>query len=113
MNGSSCDQDLVRKDTGDQDDVAHELNLRDRYLSPHGQDALQVGDELGRFRLDGILGRGGMGIVYRGTDKTDGKQVAVKVLQLHGSDIAHAIRRFTKEARNLSERAKRLRNRTL
>lgn len=82
------------------DDTTGEIISKSaRTSSNHG---LQLGDTLGRFRLDSVLGRGGMGVVYRGTDLTNNQTVAVKVLQFNGSDIAHAIRRFKKEARILS-----------
>lgn len=100
VNVSSIDKNLLQNDA--EDEGTQELLCETNTAPAHRHEFLSLGDELGRFRLDGILGRGGMGIVYRGTDKTNGKQVAVKVLQFNGSDIAHAIRRFTKEARILA-----------
>ena len=42
-----------------------------------------VGRQLGPYRLQAILGGGGMGVVYEATRDEDGKRVAVKLL--HGS----------------------------
>ena len=60
------------------------------------------GTVLGRFRLDAIVGKGGMGEVYRGIDLTNDTTVAIKVLLYNGSDITQAVRRFKKEARILA-----------
>jgi serine/threonine protein kinase len=58
---------------------------------------------LGRFRLLRKLGQGGMGTVYLGEDDSGTGQVAVKVLAREAIPDEHAVRRFQKEARLLSE----------
>jgi serine/threonine-protein kinase len=53
---------------------------------------------VGRFRIDGELGRGGMGVVYRGLDPDLNRAVAVKVLKKELSADAALGRRFLEEA---------------
>ena len=43
--------------------------------------ASTAGDELGPFRITGLIGAGGMGEVYRAWDTRLDRQVAIKVLQ--------------------------------
>ncbi len=62
-----------------------------------------IGQTLGRFRLDRIIGQGGMGVVFAGIDLSTDEPVAVKVLRAHPTAMDKAVRRFNKEARLLAE----------
>jgi serine/threonine-protein kinase len=58
-----------------------------------------AGRTLGRYRLDELLGRGGMAEVFRATDTKLARTVAVKViLQTHAAE-EHFLERFLREAR--------------
>ncbi|HEV7920046.1 MAG TPA: protein kinase [Thermoanaerobaculia bacterium] len=60
------------------------------------------GDRIGRIRIDGLIGIGGMGEVYRGFDERLERAVAVKVI--HADKRGAAMRgRFLREARLLSK----------
>lgn len=52
-----------------------------------------------RFQLEGKLGEGGMGSVYRALDLESRRTVAVKILRKDLSESRHARRRFAREAR--------------
>jgi serine/threonine protein kinase len=54
------------------------------------------GDMLGPYRVDSLIGKGGMGEVYRGTDTRLGRPVALKVSARQFSD------RFEREAKAIS-----------
>lgn len=56
----------------------------------------------GRYRIDAVIGRGGMGAVYRATDERLGRAVAVKVIGITAADSEEHGRlqaRFLREAR--------------
>jgi len=54
---------------------------------------------IGRYRIVGELGRGGMGTVYRGRDEALGRDAAVKVIRPLPGEDAGALARFGEEAR--------------
>ena len=56
----------------------------------------------GRFQLEGKLGEGGMGSVYRALDLQSRRSVAIKILRKDLSESRHARRRFAREARAAS-----------
>jgi len=55
-----------------------------------------------RYRLDALIGRGGMGAVYKATQITMNKVVAVKVLKPELAASTEAAKRFHREARAAS-----------
>lgn len=59
--------------------------------------------QLGRYKLEGMLGKGAMGRVFRAVDLADGRVVALKVLDAVNTADDQAVKRFRKEARLLSE----------
>lgn len=52
----------------------------------------------GRYRLDRMIGAGGMAQVWEGTDAVLGRRVAVKLLHPHLADDESLVRRFRQEA---------------
>jgi serine/threonine protein kinase len=64
---------------------------------------LEPGDSLGPYRLDSVLGEGGMGLVFKAHRDGDDRPVALKVLkrQLSGDFIFQ--QRFKQEARAAAE----------
>jgi GAF domain-containing protein/tRNA A-37 threonylcarbamoyl transferase component Bud32 len=55
----------------------------------------------GKYRLERLIGRGGMGAVYDASDIGIGRRVAVKVLRAHVLGSENSRRRFHREARIL------------
>jgi predicted Ser/Thr protein kinase len=61
---------------------------------------VQTGDILvGRYDIGTLLGRGGMGSVFAGFDRTLGREVAVKVLAAERVEDGVFVERFDREAR--------------
>jgi len=62
------------------------------------------GTHIGRYRVEGLLGRGGMGQVYRVEDPTDGRKLALKRLSIaQGPARSRAEALFASEYQVLSE----------
>jgi serine/threonine protein kinase len=64
---------------------------------------LQPGDMLGGYRLEDVLGEGGMGLVFRANRVEDNHEVALKVLKLELADDLLFQHRFRQEARAAAE----------
>lgn len=55
-----------------------------------------------RYRIDIEVGRGGMGVVYRGTDLTLSRPIAIKTI-LHRQSDEEGLNRFIREAKTLAQ----------
>jgi serine/threonine protein kinase len=52
----------------------------------------------GKYQIDAVLGRGGMGAVFRATNRAIGKRVALKFLYREAAQDLDAVARFQREA---------------
>ena len=64
--------------------------------------ALQAGDKLGPYEVVSLLGKGGMGEVYRARDPKLNREVAIKVLPPALANDADYLARFQREAQTLA-----------
>jgi serine/threonine-protein kinase len=64
--------------------------------------SLSEGDRMGRYEVVGVLGRGGMGEVYRARDVDLQREVALKILPEDLDDSPDHLERFEREARMLA-----------
>lgn len=57
----------------------------------------------GRYYIERLIGRGGVGLVYLATDKQESRRVVVKVLAPHWTDDEDAVARFDREALRMAK----------
>ncbi|MEA3639201.1 MAG: serine/threonine-protein kinase [Lamprobacter sp.] len=72
------------------------------HASPASTSRLQLPERIGKYRIDGMLGAGAMGVVYRAHDPIIERDVAIKTVraELLADEEGHAWRqRFEQEAR--------------
>ncbi len=67
-------------------------------MLPQAADA-RTGPRIGKYLITGRIGRGGMGMVYRGLDQALDREVAIKTLVTDASFDPESRRRFEVEAR--------------
>jgi serine/threonine protein kinase len=71
-------------------------------LTPSEMDPL-LGETVGKYKVDGILGRGAMGVVYQARHGILGKQVAIKVLKAEFADDSDMAQRLVREGQMVNE----------
>src|SRR3954451_6988673 len=62
-----------------------------------------IGEKLGSFRIESVLGTGAMGVVYRGTFEKTGEPVAVRGISGEIAKQGKAYERFRREAEILQQ----------
>ncbi|MCA9707001.1 MAG: protein kinase, partial [Myxococcales bacterium] len=56
----------------------------------------------GRYAIERLIGRGGVGLVYLAQDRTEQRQVVIKVLAPHWASDDDAVARFDREAQRMA-----------
>src|SRR5437660_129038 len=82
---------------GDASDSVDSL-LRELARAPEAAPPTEP-DRLGRFRITGRLGAGGMGVVYRAVDESLQRTVAIKVVLPSLQEYLERRKRLVREAR--------------
>nr|NIP17335.1 serine/threonine protein kinase [Xanthomonadales bacterium]NIX12125.1 protein kinase [Xanthomonadales bacterium] len=64
--------------------------------------SIEIGAQLGQYRLEGKIGEGGMGVVWEATDTRLNRKVAIKFLPESVAGHGERLERFNREARVLA-----------
>jgi serine/threonine-protein kinase len=72
---------------------------RDEIVDSHGKTPDGEVTRIGKYEILDVLGRGGMGVVYRGIDKQIGREVAIKTLTQGFLGDTNMLARFYEEGR--------------
>lgn len=67
--------------------------------APESPTRLERGSQFAGYRIEGLLARGGMGVVYKATDVDLDRTVALKIIAPEHTQNADAVARFKSEAR--------------
>jgi serine/threonine protein kinase len=62
-----------------------------------------AGTRLGNYEIESLLGRGGMGVVYKARQISLDRPVALKILPPHLSSDSSFVKRFKREARAVAK----------
>ena len=86
--------------------LAAAVETPDSFLEPPTRTdqsaAIEIGQEIGHYRILSELGKGGMGEVYRAEDSTLKREVALKVLPADLAGDPHRLERFQREAETIA-----------
>ena len=70
--------------------------------APNSRFSLQAGQQLGKYQIKQLIGRGGAAEVYRALNPDLNQDVAIKVLHPDGFDMENSARRFRQEAQAIA-----------
>jgi len=81
---------------------AVEIAVRNGYLDPSQLDLINICsdplDVVPGYRIDGLIGQGGVGVVFKATQLRMNRDVALKTINQFTVDNQNAIKRFEREA---------------
>jgi eukaryotic-like serine/threonine-protein kinase len=79
------------------------LSFADADVTRSDDMGLPTGTHIGRFVVEGLLGMGAMGVVYRASDPELGRPVALKCVRLDQPQVQGAQERLRREARAMAQ----------